>query len=382
MPKITSQGSLAQRRQLETPSNIPRKTKEIDPHQEQDRSQWRPSRLPETAKINKSAALTNYHLSRTNDLDGLSFKTEQTVIKIPGRGNTVVKMFLYSEREVEMRAWEKYGGPKKFERMLDDKEAKFYRKNGGVQSRTFLRPRDYPSKISFGPRVCGNKDNLDPETSTPGLIATKDMLAGRGQQWMWDAINKVISEDMEVRYGDSDYNSGRSKSSHGKERESLVDYALKTLDKYPPRPSGTLAPIESHSFHALITTLARAHAPTYVQGQDDPEVIEIHTDGFTGEESVYWTEKYNEEVYTCLIKIIQDHGLDGCMRARWLVYDQYVRCNMGGLTYSDEHRGPGLIWNDSARFWIDGTTKYPGSHKSEVFQEYQSELQKIGALKS
>lgn len=161
----------------------------------------------------------------------------------------------------------------------------------------------------------------DPETSTPGLIAARDILVGKGQQWMWDAINKVISDDMERIYGDSDYNSGRS-NSHGRERESLVDYALKTLGKYPPRPSATSSPPKSPLFHALTATLARAHEPTYVPGEDDPEVIEIHFDGFTGDASVNWTQKYNEEVYACLIKIIQEHGLDGWMRARWLVYDQ------------------------------------------------------------
>ncbi len=43
--------------------------------------------------------------------------TYRTVTKIRGIGDTTVKMFLYSEREVEMRAWEKYGGPEGFERM-------------------------------------------------------------------------------------------------------------------------------------------------------------------------------------------------------------------------------------------------------------------------
>ena len=47
----------------------------------------------------------------------ISAITYRTVTKIPGIGDTIVKMFLYSEKEVEMRAWEKYGGPEGFERM-------------------------------------------------------------------------------------------------------------------------------------------------------------------------------------------------------------------------------------------------------------------------
>ncbi|KJA25718.1 hypothetical protein HYPSUDRAFT_37159 [Hypholoma sublateritium FD-334 SS-4] len=322
MPKITSQGSPAKTSRLKTSSNSPRKTKQTEPRQEEDRSQWRPSRIPQTAKINKSAALTYYHLSRTNGLDGLSF---ETVTKLSGHGDTVVKMFLYSESEVEMRAWEKYGGPKGFERMLDDKEAKFYSKNGGVQSgKTFHRPRDYPSKVSatLEPRVrvMGPPEQShvpDPETSTPGLIAMRDLLVGRGQQWMWNAINKVISNKWEAKYG---------RKLRRRDRESLVDCALKILDmKYPPRPTTTSSSPESSSFQALIATLTRAHSPTYEPGYDDPEVIKFHFDGFTGEHLVHWTQKYSDEVYACLIKIIQEHGLDGWMRARWLVYDQVSR---------------------------------------------------------
>ena len=64
-----------------------------------------------------------------------------------------------------------------------------------------------------------------------------------------------------------------------------------------------------------------------------------------------------------------------------LVLHQYAECKMGGLTWN-EHRGKST-WDDSARFWLDGTAPYHNPHyKTEFFQDYQSELQKIGAMKT
>ena len=153
----------------------------------------------------------------------------------------------------------------------------------------------------------------------PGLIVARDILEGKGQQWLWDAINKAI-DDVYDESEDFYTNNMRFR----KVRESLVGDALKSLDidKYPPRPSATSSPLDSPSFDDLTAILSRAHAPTYVEEDDDPEVMDVLYDSFTGDYSVYWTKKYEEEVYACLIKIIQEHGLDGWRRARWLVYEK------------------------------------------------------------
>jgi len=49
-------------------------------------------------------------------------------------------------------------------------------------------------------------------------------------------------------------------------------------------------------------------------------------DGFTGESSFSWAEKYRDKLLQALIDVIEEHGLgeNGWKGVRWEVYDKYA----------------------------------------------------------
>ncbi|KJA18038.1 hypothetical protein HYPSUDRAFT_45624 [Hypholoma sublateritium FD-334 SS-4] len=225
---------------------------------------------------------------------------------------------MYKEKEVEMWAWEIHGGPIGFERMLDDKEAKFRAKHG--PGKPFPRPRYYPSKATGGPMIyvidpASQRHIPDPETSTPGRINMKAEFAQKNAEWLWDAINKAIRNEWEL-------SSGWGREPRGKPREAIVQDAMEQVVngdlEYPERPASS--PPESTSFCGLRTTLAEA--PIHDPSRADVPGIEIHDDHVTGCRSVHWHSSYLAKVYACLTNVILEHGLDGWAHARWLVYDQ------------------------------------------------------------
>ncbi|KAF8199116.1 hypothetical protein BJ912DRAFT_950960 [Pholiota molesta] len=304
--------------------------------QVQDKSQWRASWIPEDATV----SLNHMH-NKSRSFKLLITLYSRTAKKINGV-DRIMPMFLYKERDVEMKAWEKYGGPEGFEKMLNDKAAKYYAKHGTKSGKIFPKPSTY--KLASDPALapCVSifvypKDLPDPETSTPNLIRIKEMMEGRGEKWLWDALNNVFKE----------YESGPRRS----ERESLMSCAFDTLQDYPRRPTSP-PPSDSVSFNALNELLADAPSGYHGPG------IEVYYDHFTGDESVDWIKPYKDNVYDCLDKVLNEHGVDGLEKARWLVYDKYVECKMGGLWYykSDNSQGPlhanEYRWSDSAKFWL------------------------------
>ncbi|KAF9482621.1 hypothetical protein BDN70DRAFT_918976 [Pholiota conissans] len=331
----------------------------------QDRAAWRASRIPEDGIITKGVALRNYHLHK-NDLEGLKFVEDQTVKKINGE-HRVIKMNIYREREVEQRAWEKFGGPDMFEKFLMDKMTKFYAHYDPSSGKTFCKPHSYDIGT-----IANTHDNSSSssstslslpyttyhlpnpryppsfETSTPALLKIKADMEGRGEKWLWDALNRVIATTEDEN--DFLYRPLlRDCVGKGAEdREELMMYAFEHLH-YPARPM-----VES--------SLGEPHVDSrsWYNDDDDEEVevgfVEVH-DPVLGHKSLRWKESYMREVYACLDAVKDEHGMDGRERARWLVYDKYVECKIGGLIYYK--RNGRWEWTDSADFWLSDIQSLP-----------------------
>ncbi|TEB34879.1 hypothetical protein FA13DRAFT_1788502 [Coprinellus micaceus] len=101
------------KRASQSPRKLPRKSPQEHKKAELvDESQWRPTSISEGATINRTNALQFYRLKKEH-LDGLSYRTEEKEITIPG-GLKKVQTYIYSERTIELRAWRLHGGPEGF----------------------------------------------------------------------------------------------------------------------------------------------------------------------------------------------------------------------------------------------------------------------------
>ena len=155
----------------------------------------------------------------------------------------------------------------------------------------------------------------DPETSAPGLIHMKAAFAQKDREWLWEAINKSISDKWEATIDPETFWGGNEP--RGKIREAIVQAAIDQLE-YPDRP--TSSPPESASFRRLRATLAEA--PVYDSARENAPGIWIHDDHINERPFIYWASPYLVKVYACLTGVIHEHGLAGWMQARWLVYDK------------------------------------------------------------
>ncbi|KAF9482624.1 hypothetical protein BDN70DRAFT_408987 [Pholiota conissans] len=295
MPRVASNNTLAHN--IRKTSSSPRAAGEHEKESRvQDKSQWRPSRIFESEMINKTAAVADYHIN-VNDLKTLPYKTSKATVKINGVSR-LRPMYLYKERDVEMKAWEKYGGPEAFEKMLNDKAAKFYAKHGIDSGKAFPRPGSY--HVANDPMPSRHARSWDEEYSkiSPTLLRIKRDMESRGDNWLWDKLERTLNDyDSEIRTRD---------------REEMMERALKL--SYPQRPTSP-AP-ESSSFKALTDLLEEAPS-----GYDDPGVDKYY-DHATGDETVSWNAPYAKKVQGCLDAVKEEHGREGWEKARWLVYDK------------------------------------------------------------
>ncbi|PIL35027.1 hypothetical protein GSI_02814 [Ganoderma sinense ZZ0214-1] len=84
----------------------------LGPTPDNSSASWRESKVPEDAVISKSMAFKQYRL-KPEDLDGIPFDIK------PGQlGGYPCDRYLYNERDVERKAWERHGGPEGFDAYL------------------------------------------------------------------------------------------------------------------------------------------------------------------------------------------------------------------------------------------------------------------------
>ncbi|KJA25717.1 hypothetical protein HYPSUDRAFT_199441 [Hypholoma sublateritium FD-334 SS-4] len=347
----------------------PRKKKQVPV--QQDKSLWRESIIPEDATINQTDAVKRYRLSKEKELKYLPFG--KSIHPVPGKF-ACGKTYLFSEKQVERCAWIKYGGPEGFERMLEIKEASYNTDNG---RRVFLRPTYYPPRRIPRDRTATPPPTavavpepdltLERQTSTPRLAAIRQEMLGRGEKWLWDAINAAIDRNFNSPW---DF---ELKEPVGAERQPIVEAAVRSLAEYPRRPTSP-PPADSQSFDNLQSVLS--YAPVHGLETPDRRVsIEYAPGDMT---FVSWNLSYTGEVHAALIKIMKEHGLVGWQHARWLVYDKYVACNIGGIVCW-RSKSQEWLWCDSARFWLEPSRKDTASASQEL-ASYLSGLETIGAL--
>ncbi|KAF9482625.1 hypothetical protein BDN70DRAFT_929872 [Pholiota conissans] len=210
-------------------------------------------------------------------------------------------MYLYNEREVEMKAWERYGGPEGFQRMLNEKAAtgkKLYKPE------SYSIPRPGPSILLPCIRRLPPSDSqdIDIQTSTPVLREIKSKMKRRNEMWLWDALNEFLL-DHDIP----------DTSRDGKDRTTLMQCACETLRGcYPKRPTSPL-PLNSISIIHLLSEVPAGY---------DASGIDVHCDMFTQSTSIDWNKDYKARVYASLDKVFTEHGKDKLIAARWLVYDK------------------------------------------------------------
>ncbi|KII86492.1 hypothetical protein PLICRDRAFT_178023 [Plicaturopsis crispa FD-325 SS-3] len=314
-------------------------------------SRWRRSNVTAGSTIMRTAALRQYRLHKS-DLEGLEYREEIRVVPGVGedeRGST----YLYSERDVELTAWRRHGGPKAFDAYLNklrkrhrDKE----NKNRGP-SRLFEQPCSYTKEHNISPwHTCSgapsDKRLRDLWAATPGLRQLKTAFA----PWMWEACNSALK------------NVPDSPSYSSIDRHAALSLVASHLGHYPPRPAALLR--SSVSLDAFRAVLDRAPSSLGNPDEEPPSGIACYRRD--GKDIVcLWDGLYLEELFRALVDVIGEHGVEdaGWRSARWEVYDKLATCIPDrGILYSQngEHGRISACWYDDARVWLFGRLK-PGS---------------------
>lgn len=250
----------------------------------------------------------------------------------------VKSMYLYQERDVERVAWKKHGGPEGFEARsvtlilnlhsktdisLESLQTLRTRWSNTPHKEPFLQP-DYYFQKDPGPSVTVTSPPSDlpkpaPSKPSPELLRLEESFP---QKWLWTACMNFL----EPSHDSSDSTESTSYRRSNKEKEQLLTFAVHELGPYPVRPESPLPP--SKSITAFRSILARAPAIP------DDKIMTMYTDGFTGENTFYWSRTYLDEIYKALIDVIQAHGTGehGWEGIRWEVYDK-VRLFSFGPVY-------------------------------------------------
>ncbi|PIL35029.1 hypothetical protein GSI_02816 [Ganoderma sinense ZZ0214-1] len=297
-----------------------------------DPSRWRASKLRDSDTITKGNAVKQYHLKQS-DFEGIPFRTEQTVAK----GRFITSMYIYKERDIERRAWEKHGGPEGYNKYLTKLRAMRIKKHGPhsyfPQPSTYDDPRGGVYGASIQPGIPSGSNVGDPYVGrSPTLLKIKNQMA----PWLWTAYNKALSDLDEPNWMSIGL-SGRGLFTEDRDREWPMKRALVPASTYPPRPAHPLA--SSGSVDRVRAVLEEATSLPEGTQEEDVEDYE-------------WSEDYLERLFSALIEVVNQHGLgaEGLEGIRWEVYDKRVACMHDGIYYD---RGDD-VWSDGAAEWLDG----------------------------
>ncbi|RDX48778.1 hypothetical protein OH76DRAFT_1483579 [Lentinus brumalis] len=315
---------------------------------------WRESDLDEFQQICKSKALAQYKL-REKDLEGLHFWTTK---KTTSMGYNVTT-HLYSELEVEQRAWERYGGPEAFETFLQKKYDEHLEKPR--PRKNFVRPDQYGrGKLKRKAKPAARP----PPRTDPYIKRSKALwnIHDSMPTWLWKALNETL---------DFNDTSAALRSANGtkkvkpqfdtdKKRETALLIASQTLPmlksrEYALRPEDTLP--ASPTVDALRAVLSDAPELPQAAGAD-AQGLDVHQRPSTGNpgrvEYVYeWDDEYLDRLWYAIACVVRERGAEGWAAARWEVYDTCAETIRGFGFHSTGEKGEG-IWSDPAAKWLEG----------------------------
>ncbi|KAM5536914.1 hypothetical protein V8D89_009461 [Ganoderma adspersum] len=315
------------------------------------RPQWRDSKVREDSKLAKTLALQRYRLKQ-DDIKGLPFEKRTTVVAGKKRD-----MYLYKERDLERKAWERYGGPEGFEAYLKTLHDKHVEAKG--TRAPFVRPSSYKIAGSKVPAAsqsiranAAKAKNL--KAPMPAVDKAGDAELARIKQtmqpWLWDACNRALDADIEP----TDFvTEGGHLFRRVQDRVRPMKDALEMTKTYPVRPDKLLP--QSASVNKLRAVLA---ASLRLQTGDNFGVVDVEGLVFCSCYAPYeiewyeWSAEYLEQLFAAILEVVEEHGLGetGWATVRWEVYDKYAKTFGEGIKYYRE----GKIWGDKGAEWLDG----------------------------
>lgn len=180
------------------------------------------------------------------------------------------------------------------------------------RSKPFIAPRDYcagPS-VSILSLSASPSRSVHPWNATPGLLRMKSSFP----PWLWEKCNEHLDQSESWMCGLS-----------SRDREHIIQLALKELLPYPARPDSLLP--SSPSVDRLRQVLREAPSvEEYLRarGPSKYEGIREHFHGDSGDTTYYWSKSYLEKLFGALIEVIEAHGTGehGWGAVRWEVYDK------------------------------------------------------------
>ncbi|KAI1782097.1 hypothetical protein LXA43DRAFT_1151152, partial [Ganoderma leucocontextum] len=306
------------------------------------------------SQISKTLALQQYRL-KPQDLDGLVFAKKRTRVS-----GYLHDMFLYKEREVERRAWERHGGPEGFDAYLTKLHERHASKKG--ESSLFVQPASYDA--GSGKRHRDTTPDKNPMCIYPNVVPPWEpydetaisLERAHIQQsmppWLWDACNLALNELYEADLVHGWLDNVLSEGGRWDEL-SPMKAALDVAPMYPARPSEPLPSSPSvDRVRAVLACAARAPEAGVGYGKPVDGLEDIHSCWPDPVDWYDWSVDYLERLFTAILEVVEEHGVgvEGWESLRWEVYDKYVESLRCGVKYDSEAR----TWSDCAAQWLDG----------------------------
>lgn len=289
-----------------------------------DESKWRESKIKPQKELKKTDALDKYHL-QPKDLEGLQWVPER--YDVPGSYAQGTRK-LYRERDVERRAWRRYGGPDGFAAYLVE----------GREHHQGVKPFKIPTAYVVRKRPERKVSDKVPQSLFPSKLALERK--AHGNAWLWEACNEAIR----------DWGLGVEnwKLPPAAKRAKYFQAAIRDLPNYPPRTPEP--PQLSPALQALKGVLA--DAPVKDANGVPVEHVENSTKDEVSPAEVYyyWSAGYFTRVYMELYNVILKDGVGpaGWEVARWIIYDEYSKWS--GIIIDEKDC---KVW-DNAYGWLQG----------------------------
>ncbi|KAG5335806.1 hypothetical protein C0989_000283 [Termitomyces sp. Mn162] len=307
-----------------------------------DPATWRESLIPPGEMITSSQAYKWYqikHLDVLNEIEWEPFMSLTHNVQRPITRVTLVA----SHRKIERKAWEKHGGPERWDTRIRRK----IQWNKQVKG-TRPYPEPIIGKLSDNQAVAKLQleGKIPPDGQSPtDLLLSKYVTSTNLRQlyqefilrfsvpWVWEKCNSIL--DAAGVFADA-------------AREIHLGNALVMLPLYPLR-TGRRQLRASGSLRRRMADVLR-RAPR--KGDSNMDVIKHPS----GQILHVWSKAYLTELYEILKKIFDRCGMEVWKKVRFNVYHtQYDRCH--GSMHFNSYDG---TWSDPAFQWLAGKAE-PGS---------------------